>query len=521
MLRRRADRKVPERPRNLAFKQLTAVLLSHDKLNSARPLDFLSVAALAYLALPNFIFFLGWLRWPFAVFFSLLVASSIFVAIDWRRMVWQMPYRAPVLLMIIATAFVWSAFGGAGHFAAATIDWTVRDAVLGDLVYGGWPVSYAERDGAHYILRSAIGYFLPAAVLAKALGIQLADLALYLWTGLGTALFLLSLPLPRQSGWRLPLLLVLVVMFSGMDVLGVLAYQGDWPEFPGRLEWWTQFSYSSLSGQLFWAPNHVLPIWLASSLFYRHWHHPAFPPFALVLVSLLPIWTPFALPGLAPFLMLAALQFYVSGERRLPLLPLLSAVIVIALMARFLTLNIGNIPTTSSIHQTHNGNGFMLSYLSFTLLEFGALALALSLRLRHSYGILWGAASMLALLPFVVFGPSNDLLLRASVPSLIMLMILTLTVFQSCSGVSTDKNTPWLIVLILTIGAFSPLYELGRAASVRRWLPDYAQTLIDQQGGAFPPHYVGRLDRADMRLLLRDPAIVTGREPRLPSEREK
>jgi hypothetical protein len=173
--------------------------------------------------------------------------------------------------------------------------------------------------------------------------------------------------------------------------------------------------------------------------------------------------------------MLAALQFYVSGERRLPLLPLLSAVIVIALMARFLTLNIGNIPTTSSIHQTHNSNGFLLSYLSFTLLEFGALALALSLRLRHSYGILWTAASMLALLPFVVFGPSNDLLLRASVPSLIMLMILTLTVFQSCSSVSTDENTPWLIVLILTIGAFSPLYELGRAASVRRWLPDYGK----------------------------------------------
>jgi len=521
MLRRQTDHRIAEKPPFSALRPITARLLSHDKPTSAKPLDALSIAALAYLALPSFIFFFGWLRWPFAIFFSLLVASSMLVAIDWRRIVWQLPYRLPVFLTIVAAAFVWSAFGGAGHFAAATIDWTVRDAVLGDLVYGTWPVSYAERDGVHYILRSAIGYFLPAAVLAKVLGIHAADLALYLWTALGTVLFMLSLPLPRQVGGRLLLLMMLVAMFSGMDLLGVLAYQGDWPEFPGRLEWWTQFSYSSLSGQLFWAPNHALPIWLVSSLVYRHWHQPTFPAFALLLVALLPIWTPFALPGLAPFLALAALQFYVAGSRRLPWLPLLSALLVIALMGRFLTLNIGDIPTAIAIHQTRSSNDFLLSYLSFTLLEFSVLALALSLRLRHSYGILWLATATLALLPFVVFGPSNDLLLRASIPSLIMLMILTLTVFQPSAGIAPDERMPSLIVLILLIGAFSPAYELGRAASVRRWLPDYTPTLIDQQNGVFPAHYVGRLDRADMRVLLRDPAIVPGREQRLVNERHE
>ncbi|MCP5248792.1 MAG: hypothetical protein H6942_09725 [Candidatus Accumulibacter sp.] len=498
---------------------MTTALLAHDPLNSARPLDALSIATLAYLALPNFIFFAGWLRWPFAIFFSLLVASSIFVALDWRRIVWTLPYRAPVCLTIVVGAFVWSAFGGAGHFGAATIDWQIRDAVLGDLIHGDWPVSYAEKDGVHYILRSAIGYFLPAAVLAKALGVQLADLALYLWTGLGTALFMLSLPFPRQFGWRLLILLTLVTMFSGMDLLGVLAYQGDWPEFPGRLEWWTQFSYSSLAAQLFWAPNHTLPIWLASSLFYRHWHHPDFPAFALLLVALLPVWTPFALPGLAPFLLLAAVQYHLAGNRRLPLLAVVSAILVIALMARFLTLNIGDIPTTIGIHQTRAADQFLLSYLSFTVLEFGALALALSLRLRHSYGILLIAGGTLALLPFLAFGPSNDLLLRASVPALIMLMILTLTVFQPAGGAPERRDTPWLIVVVLAIGAFSPAYEFGRAATVRRWLPDYAPTLIDRQGGAFPAHYVGRLDRADMRLLLRDPVPVPGREQRPASGR--
>lgn len=498
------------------IQRLVAPLLSHDKHLSARPLDALSIAALAYLALPNFLFFFGWLRLPFAFAFSLLLAWSFRVAIDWRQFVWQVPYRTSAVLAITATAFVWCAFGGAGHFGAATIDWYVRDAVLGDLVLGDWPVSYAEKDGVHYILRSAIGYFLPAAAVAKGVGIEVADIALYLWTALGTALFLLCLPLPRQNGLRLLLLLALVVMFSGMDLLGVLGYQVEWPEFPVRLEWWTQFSYSSLSAQLFWAPNHVLPMWIGSALFYRHWHNPEFLRFALVLVALLPIWTPFALLGLAPFFLLATLQLTVSDRKKsFPIIPLISAILIITLVGRFLTLNIGDIPTTSSFHKTQSNEEFLLTYLSFVLLEFGALAMALLPRLRHSHGILGMSVAVLSLLPLLVFGPSNDLLLRASVPALIMLMILTLTVFQPTNGTTTPAFTPWFILTILLIGALTPLHELGRAASVQRWLPNYERTLVDQQQGAFPPHYVGRLDRADMRFLLRDPAIVPTREERI------
>lgn len=293
-----------------------------------------------------------------------------------------------------------------------------------------------------------------------------------------------------------------------------MSYQGDWPEFPARLEWLCNSAIPRFQGNCSGTEPRAA-IWLASSLFYRHWHNPEFPPLALLLVAMLPIWTPFALPGLAPFLLLAGLQFYVSGRRQLPLLPLLSAILAaVALMGRFLTLNIGDISTTSSIHRAADAEAYLLSYVAFALLEFGALALALSLRLRHSQGILWIAASTLALLPFLAFGPSNDLLLRASVPSLIMLMILTLTLFQSGSSAAATDGTPWLIVIILSIGAFTPLHELGRATTVRRWLPSYEPTLIDQQGGVFPAHYVGRLDRADLRLLLRDPAIVPGRQQR-------
>lgn len=487
---------------------LTVRLSSYDGAHSARAIDAASILTLAYLALPNFIFFLGWLRWPFALLMSSALLWSIFKAIDWRLVTWRLPCDRWVLLAAVTTAFVWCAFGGAGHFGAANIDWEVRDAVLGDLAYGDWPVSYREQDGVHYILRSAIGYFLPAAVVAKAVGIHWADVALYLWTVIGTALFLLVLPLPTRYSRRFPQLLLLVVMFSGMDLLGVLSHQGQWPEFPGRIEWWVPFSYSSLSGQLFWAPNHALPIWLASALFYRHWRHPAFLPFVCVLASLLPIWTPFALPGLAPFFLLAALWWRRSAWSGLPSAVWINTLVLIALVGRFLTLDIDTIAIATSVPKLGHEASPVLNYLSFSLFEFAALAVVVGARLKHSHGILCTAVAVLALLPLLAFGPSNDLLLRASIPALILLMILTLGVFQSEAGPTQVEETPWLIVIFLLIGALTPFYEAGRAATLKRWLPNYQRTLVDQQGGHMPAHYVGRLDRRELRLLLRDPVIV-------------
>ena len=495
-------------------------LLAHDARDSATPIDSISVAALLYLALPNLIFLAGWLRWPFAVFFSLLLLWSARTAVNWRHVRWRGPYRAATALLIVATAFAWCALGGAGHFLAAPIDWMVRDAVLGDLVFGEWPVAYAEKEGTHYILRSAIGYFLPAAVVAKALGVASADLALYLWTVLGTTLFLFSLPLPQRPGAGLALALLLVVSFSGMDLLGVLAYQGDWPELPVRLEWWTRFSYSSLAAHLYWAPNHALPICLASALFYRHWQHPAFPGFALLLLALLPIWTPFGLPALLPFIGLAVLQFLAEPRRPLPVVPLLVMILMVTLMARFLGMDIGGIGTapplagaTGTASETATRD-HLLAYLAFVALEFGALALALWSRLQHSRGILLCATLTLLLLPLLSFGPSNDLLLRASLASLVMLLLLTLSVLRSAGRPTLDLGYPWLIVLILLIGAFTPFHEAARATMVPRWPPSYLQNLVEQQGGSFPPHYVARLDRPDMRLLLREPSLTPDRERR-------
>ncbi|MDO8312262.1 MAG: hypothetical protein Q7T25_10000 [Sideroxyarcus sp.] len=493
-------------------------MLTGDGTNSQRPLDGLSLAALAYIGLPVLIFLAAWLRWPFAIPSLALAVGAVWSALPQHRICWRIPYTGNVLALIGATGIVWAAMSGGSHFVYANPDWLVRDAIIGDLTFTQWPPSYEYRDGAHYLLRSAIGFFLPIAAAAKLLGPQWLGTLVFTWTALGTILFLLLLPLPIGSVTRLVLALAVVISFSGLDVLGTLLLHGQLPIFPLRIEWWGEFafraafSYSSLTGQLLWAPNHALPIWIATALFYRHWKQPDFIPYLCVLLPMLPLSTPFALPGLAPFLMFMLLDRWRNGQGigRLPGPALAFALLVGGLILRFQTLDIDAIAVRSGaeVAATEGGDtlAFIRNYLVFVLMEFAVLGFALFPALRHSRGILALAMGVLALLPLLTLGPSNDLLLRVSTPSLVLMAILCLrALFDNDSLLQCRKG---FIAIILLVGANTPFNELWRAAAWRHWPADYTRTFLDTQGGILPPHYVGRLDDPVLRNLLHTPSLV-------------
>jgi len=492
-----------------------------DPRHSSTAPDALTALALAYLALPNLIFLAGWLKPLPATAMVVLLMVSVLLFLRRPDVGWQMPYSRAALAAILIFAFIWSSLGGAGHFVNANHDWVMRDKVLGDLTFGAWPPSYGVTDGHHHILRTALGYFLPAAVLGKVFGIGAAELGLYVWTALGAGLFLLLLPLPRRAGWRLGAMLVVVVFFSGMDFLGVLLATGTLPVFPLRLEWWVPFSLPSPTGQLFWAPNHALPLWLAAVLFYRHWGHRSFPSLTVVLLPLLMIWTPFAVMAMLPFVAFALARWLrTEGSLRgMQIAPvqLLFAAILGYLTIRFLTLDIAAIPSAPTATALPEQGGMFLKYLLFLLMECLILALVLTRELRHSRGLLWLAVAILALLPVYRFGPSNDSLLRLSAPSLIFLLILTLDVL----GARLDRapgqvlrSRGWLLAAILLVGAATPFVEIWRALAFKRTLADYSRTVVEQNGGGDPPHYVGLLTRPDLIALLRPPAIVPGSSQR-------
>ncbi|WP_291995364.1 hypothetical protein [Candidatus Accumulibacter sp. ACC003] len=387
----------------------------------------------------------------------------------------------------------------------ANADWEIRDAVLGDLVIGEWPVHYLSAEGIPLILRSAIGYFLPPAMLGKIFGLTHIDIAVHLWTALGVLIFLLLLPLPRSAGWRLAAALLLVVFFSGMDFVGVVIATESLPIFPLRLEWWSPLSYPSLTGQLLWAPNHCLSSWLAAALCFRHRHGREFLAMASAALPLTLIWTPFSVIGLIPFVTLGAvLGIRHHGWRSVPWDAILAASAFSLPMLLFLTSDIGHIDSVVATTPSTTAVKYALQqvslrgYLLFVGCEFMFLALVMAPHVRQGRAEFWLAIVVLLALPLLRFGPTNDLGLRLSTIPLVFLLAICLQTLFAQSDVPL-RSTLWIAALFLLIGAHTAFNELWRSATFPRWAPNYRQTLADHQGGQPAEHYVGRLSASPLR----------------------
>ncbi len=480
--------------------------------------DRVSAAVLCYLAAPVLVFVLGWLKPLPGIALAGLLAWAVY-----RLCADMAPSESgrrnlAVLAWLLGLALAWSALGGAGHLVYANLDWRTRDAVYADLILSAWPPSYGVEAGVDLVLRSATGFFLAPAAVAKLAGIGLAPALLLAWCALGVFLFFLMLPLPAAFNRRLLLLSLAVVFFSGMDYAAIVLVHGQTPVFPLPLEWWRPWTYTSLTGQLFWAPNHAIPLWLGTVLIFRHREAPGLPGLGLLLLALLLFWTPFAI-GLVPWLAWALWQRGGAPASALgiPTLHWVAAVSLGALGIAYLSLpGIGTIPLHlgSGTGASSSGTGgwslpdTTLAYIQFAAFEFALLAILLRPTpgaMRQALGL---AVGLLLLLPLIRIGPSNDWMLRISTPCLIMLLLLTLAEFD---GPGNDRHRTLrhaCLLIALGIGAITPLFEIARVLIWQRTPPNYGATLVEQQGGYRPPHYLGRLEMPALQALFRTPSPV-------------
>lgn len=485
--------------------------------------DPLSATALLYLAAPSFVFLFGWLELPLA-FAALALLSIALIQLLRRLPPRPVPYSGFALALIITIGLLWASLGGAGHLVYANIDWATRDTVYADLILAAWPPSYGVHDGAPLMLRTAMGYFLPPAALTKLAGIRWATMILLGWTALGVALFLALLPLPRQFGWRLVLVALAVVFFSGMDYLGVLLVLGHVPIFPTPLEWWRQWTFSSLTAQLLWAPNHALALWLGATLYFRHRFDFPLPSLVLMMLPLLLLWTPFAVIGLLPWV------FWSLWVARHSLLPALRQTSVAQWLSALLLIAIvGSLFATKGVATdfaprvgTYGPTGqlgrldleLVLNYIQFAGCEFLILALLLIPfvgTLRREFSL---AVGLLLVIPLFRFGPSNDWALRVSTPSLVILMIVTISVLADGLNDKQKLRKQIPILVVLLIGALTPYFEFARAVLWKQTPPNYGESLVEQQRGYLAPHYIGRLDRAELQAVFKKPGLVPNAQER-------
>jgi hypothetical protein len=476
--------------------------------------DPLDRTVICYLTLPLVIFLVGWFEWWAALPLAACTAYAL-RSLFARRPVGALrpPVSSLQLVIAVVIGCSWSVFGGTDHLVFANADWHIRDAVLHDLVICHWPVGYGLLDGMETVLRAPVAYYLPAALVGKVAGLSAAHVALSVWTAIGATLFLLQvLSLTRSRLGVAVVVAAVVVLFSGLDIIGNLLNDGprfrsDW-NITTHLEWWAgTYQYSSMTTQLFWVPNHALAGWLMIGLLYRDQGALGNDTMLPILVVAAALWSPLTVIGLLPFVIwkVGADMFRQVSLRLLHPSVWAPALIVGLPVAAYLALDPTHIPKGMALANDSAADATMaiLRQAQFFLLEAGLIGFAILLMHRSAEVAL--ALLILAVLPFAYLGPGNDLVMRASIPSLAVLTIgASLALIGKCAD---DRGLRKKVFLggLLAVGAVTPVAEFARAAMLPAWPINLRANLIGANCGSFTPHYVARLGGEAITHLLRAP----------------
>jgi hypothetical protein len=477
--------------------------------------DALDRAAIAYLCLPLFLFLGGWFEWWAAL---PLVACAAYAL---RPLIAPWPtdggrFKVTWLQVGVAVAVgcAWAVLGGTDHLVFTNADWHIRDAVLHDLVASSWPVGYGMLDGRESLLRASIGFFLPAAVVGKVAGLSAAHFAILAWTAAGASLFLLQvLSLTRSRVSTALMAAAIVVFFSGLDIVGNLLNNGprfrsDW-DITTHLEWWAErYQYSSMTTQLFWVPNHALCGWLLIGLMYRDEHAARLDATLPMLSVAAALWSPLTAIGLIPFVLWKSGSGMLREHSTRLLRPGVwaPALAVGMVVAAYLALDPGGIPKGLALVRASSDGAWMklVRHAQFFLLEAGLVGAAIfALRRSVPVGL---ALAILAVLPFAYLGPGNDLVMRASIPSL---AVLTIAAALALLDETTDRHglrNKAILAGLLIVGAMTPIAEIARAILLPAWPINTKATLIGASCDTYPPHYVARLGGEELGRILRRPS---------------
>ena len=458
--------------------------------------DPLVWTGILYLAIPLMLFFSTWTTLPFALLSTSILIVAFAITFPQFRL-----YRSlhgalrKELVISILTAGIWTFSSGvwAGPFGRAG-DWLERDDILSTLTKYVWPVTNVfEVNTAPETMRHYLSFYLPGSAVGKLFerNLSLTLFATGVWMMAGVALvFFMVFRHFGNLGAKKYLIIPVFILFSGLDAIGGringvigfrLQHMPEWrvPEFQyssfalnsGHIEWWVpEFQYSSFTTAMHWVPQHAISGWLGTMIVLRIFElkkHYAFLPF---LVAVIFLWSTFTAVGVALVIVLQAIQYIRPKEilvfiRRILPFTALSTVLV-TFLAMYLLTGTGSIPKFPIFSQVSydafNFDGpsqILRDYLLFIALEVGVYLILLFFILRQHRKELALVAFVLCLIPLYRIGMLNDFAMRASIPPLLLLMLLV------AQGLLQKSHSPkatllrLCLIVAFTLGSATPLYE--------------------------------------------------------------
>ncbi|MBQ8357380.1 MAG: hypothetical protein IJX39_06170 [Clostridia bacterium] len=173
-------------------------------------------------------------------------------------------------LILLGVVALWCYLSGLGNLYFQTSDWGARNAIFRDLIRYDWPVIYDVPNSA---LVYYIGFWLPAALFGKlalvcgggmAVSFAVGNIALLLWSilNLYVIILLILLYVRAHTTKRFAVALAVIIGFSGLDIVGVFCQWMCGVGIPYHFEWWTPYQFTSMAACLGWVFNQAIPAWL-------------------------------------------------------------------------------------------------------------------------------------------------------------------------------------------------------------------------------------------------------------------
>lgn len=428
-------------------------------------------AAYVYIGLPIIIFLLGWIRPYIAIPLALAVLASFFLCF---RSISRAPIegggtvpRSFLVVMLLLTC-VWVYLSGIGGYVSQTTDHYYRNEMFKILVDYSWPPAKTLPVGTGYrtmFFCYYLGFWLPAALVAKLFGIECGFAFQYIWSVAGLCILFVLLS-GKIKKWRASTIF-LFAFFSGLDIIGCVLAGVDVfsMSLQEHIEWWSGLQYSSHSTQLFWVFNQAIYGWLLTMLILSEEDNRR-----LVLIwscGLLECTFPFVgmLPFLAHRIIHNALQ---SGANPKNLFKWTNGLFsienilgggVIGIVS-FLYL-FGNSASLSSNAGFSTRPADVYVFLLFILLEAGVFFIAI-FPYQKKNPLFWVALISLVLIPTVHIGGGQDFCMRASIPSLMVLCVLLAETMHTAWG--DNRRRFYAMLALFLIGAVTPMHEIIRAS---------------------------------------------------------
>lgn len=446
----------------------------------------IEIIAYIYILLPFLIFAVGWMGKRFWLPILLIVLFSFFKICQEMEESWIPEFQKEnflKIIFIITVIGIWGYYAGIGRFVFQNTDHYWRNSIFDILVKYDWPVInydvnldiFPEGTTATSLVYY-IGFWLPAAVVGKMFGIEIGYGFQLFWATLGITLVYYFLCERYKQVLVWPLLVL--IFFSGLDVVGSCLSTGNLHALVNdmHIEWWVgqPYQYSSMTTQLFWVFNQAIPAWLCTMMAWKQKNNRSI--VFILACCMLP--STFGFVGL--LLIVCVWMFTRKYERRKAENKKEYFLSYVRAWGKdtFTVQNVfggGVIGIFSFLYLSVNMSGNMimekemlapaytdhpLKYFMFILLEVGVYFLILY-NYQKKNMLYYIILVNLLLIPFFKIGSASDFCMRASIPALLILMVLVIDTLQEAK-----KKKDWIVLGLLAftllLGSATPIHEIGR-----------------------------------------------------------